>query len=135
MDNAEIGEHRFLRTGDARDLAQYRAAVAAVPRLVKQLEELTSDNADHRTRLGEIKRLTGERLGTLKLSMELRASAGADAALAAIRSNEGLQQMENLRSILDAVIDEENGLLVKRTAQAETQFLRGRWVLGLGSER
>ena len=41
--------------------------------------------------------------------------------------------MDELRSALDAVMSEERRLLAERTAKAEDQASRGRWVLGLGS--
>jgi len=133
MEDAGMGERRFLQTGDVRDLAYYNAAMAAVPRVLKELKDLTADSARQQARCAEVKRLTDERLAVLNRGLELRATLGADAALAAIRSDEGLQSLDSLRSTVDAVMREEHDLLAERTARAADEASRGYWVLGLGS--
>ena len=81
----------------------------------------------------EINRLTDERLSVLKHAIELRKASEVDAALALVRYGRGEPAMDELRSTLDAVMSEEHRLLVERTAEAEVEASRGRWVLGLGS--
>ena len=97
------------------------------------MKDLTSDNPGQQARWVEINRLTDERLSVLKRAIELRTASEVDAALALVRSGQGEQSMDELRSTLDAVMSEERHLLVERTAEAEHRASRERWVLGLGS--
>ena len=133
MKDAETGERGFLLTGDESYLAPYKSAIAALPRGLKELKDLTSDNPAQEARWVEINRLTDERLSVLKRAIELRQASEVEAALAFVRSGQGEQSMDELRSTLDAVVSEERHLLVVRTAEAGVRASRGRWVLGLGS--
>jgi PAS domain S-box-containing protein len=133
MKDAEAGERGFLLTGDESYLAPYNSAIAALPSGLKELKDLTSDNPRQQVRCFEIDRLTGERLRVLKHAIELRKASQVDAALALVRFGRGEPSMDELRSTLDAVMNEERQLLVERTAEAERRASRGRWVLGLGS--
>jgi len=133
MKDAETGERGFLLTGDESYLVPYNSAIAALPRSLKALKDLTSGNPGQQARWVEINRLTDERLSVLKRAIELRKASEVDAALALVRSGEGEQSMDELRSTLDAVMSEERLLLVERTAEAEHRASRRHWVLGLGS--
>ncbi len=133
MKDAETGERGYLLTGDESYLAPYNSAIAALPRGLNQLKDLTSDDPGQQARWIEINRLTDERLSVLKRAIELRTASEVDAALALVRSGQGEQSMDELRSTLDDVVSEERHLLVKRTAEAEHRASRERWVLGLGS--
>ena len=133
MKDAETGERGYLLTGDESYLAPYNSAIAALPRGLNELKDLTSDDPGQQARWIEINRLTDERLSVLKRAIELRTASEVDAALALVRSGQGEQSMDELRSTLDDVVSEERHLLVKRTAEAEHRASRERWVLGLGS--
>ena len=133
MKDGEIGERGFMLSGDERYLAPYNSATAALPNSLKELKALTSDNPHQQSRWFEIKRLTDERMAILKRGIELRRASGVDAAIAAVRSRQGVQVMDELRSALNAAMSEEQLLLVERTAIAKDQASRERWVLGLGS--
>jgi PAS domain S-box-containing protein len=133
MKDAETGERGFLLTGDESYLAPYNLAIAGLPRGLKELKNLTSDNPAQQARWVEINRLTSERLRVLKHAIELRKVSQVDAALALVRYGRGEPAMDELRSTLDAVISEERRLLAERTAQAAVEGSRERWVLGLGS--
>ena len=133
MVDAESNERGFMLTGDARFEAPFNSAIAAGPKRLLDLRVLTSDNPRQRSRLFEISRLIGERLAMLKLGVEVRRTSGVDAAIALVRSGQGVQTMDRLRAMLDAVVNEERVLLAQRTTRAAGQASRGRWVLGLGS--
>jgi len=133
MKDAETGERGYLLTGDESYLAPYRSAIAALPRALKELKDLTSHNPSQQARFVEINQLADERLSVLKRAIELRTASHVDAALALVRSGQGVQSMDELRSMLDAIMGDERQLLITRTAEAGGQASRGRWVLGLGS--
>ena len=50
MKDAESGERGFLLTGDESYLAPYNSAIAALPRGLKELKDLTSDNPRQQAR-------------------------------------------------------------------------------------
>jgi len=133
MKDAETGERGFLLTGDEAYLAPYNSAIAALPGALKELKGLTSDNPRQQARCDEISRLTDERLRVLTHTIALRKSTDVDSALALVRYGRGEPSMGELSSTLAAVIGEERHLLAERTATAEMEGFRGRWVLGLGS--
>jgi len=133
MKDAESGERGYMLTGDKRYLAPYNSAIAALPIGLKELKDQTSDNPHEQVRLGEINRLTDERLSVLKHAIELRTASKVDAALALVRYGRGEPSMDQLRSSLDAVMSEERRLLAERTARVKVEASRGHWVLGLGS--
>jgi PAS domain S-box-containing protein len=133
MKDAESGERGYLLTGEESYLAPYNSAMAALPRGLKELKDLTSDNPQQRTRWVEINRLTDEKLSVLRRAIELHKASKIDEALALFRSGEGELSMDELRSELDAVMSEERRLLAERTAKAKIEDSRERWVLGLGS--
>jgi CHASE3 domain sensor protein len=114
MKDAETGERGYLLTGDESYLGPYNSAIAALPRGLKELKDLTSDNASQQARWIEINRLTDERLSVLKRAIELRTASETDAALTLVRSGEGVQSMDELRSTLDAVMSEERDELAER---------------------
>ncbi len=133
MKDAETGERGFLLTGEPAYLAPYDAALAALPRGLQELKNLTADNPRQQARWIEINRLTAERLAVLKHAIAVRRAGDLDAAVAVVRAGRGAESMNALRSLLDEAIAEENRLLAERTAEAEAQGSRARWVLGLGS--
>jgi len=133
MDDANAGERRYLQGGDARDLKALNTAITALSRNLLELKDLTSDNPEQQVRWIEIKGLTDERLSTLQRALDLRATQGGDAALAVMRSTEGLAPLDKLRFTLEAAVSEERRLLAQRTAKAALEDSRERWVLGLGS--
>jgi PAS domain S-box-containing protein len=97
------------------------------------LKDLTADNPGQQARMVAINRLTAQRLNELNRAIESRKLAKAGWTPAMTRSGQGEESMDELRSRLDAVINEEHDLLGERTAEAERSASRGRWVLGLGS--
>ena len=133
MKDAERGERGFLLTGDESYLAPYQSAIAALPKGLEDLKDLTSDNPRQQARWVEINQLAEERLSVLRHAIDLRKASEPDAALALVRYGRGEPAMDRLRSTLDMVVDEENRLLTARTAEAEVRASRSRWVLGLGS--
>jgi len=133
MKDAERGERGFLLTGDERYLAPYNSAIVALPKGLKDLRDLTSDNPRQQARLVEINQLARERLSVLERAIDLRKASKTDAALALVRFGQGEPAMDKLRTALDAAISEEQQLLGVRTVEAEARASRGRWVLGLGS--
>jgi len=133
MKDAENGQRGFLLTGDLRYLAIYQRATASIPKALQELKNLTIDNHTQQVRYIEIGRLTQERLRSLQLALDLRATSGIGAAVAAVRSGQGAEAMDSLRSVLESVMGEERRLLISRTEHAERESMRGRWVLGLGS--
>jgi PAS domain S-box-containing protein len=133
MKDAESGERGYLLTGEPSGLGPYDAAIAGLPRGLKELKDLTADNPHQQAHCVEINRLTADGLAVFKRAIDLRKAGDLDAAIGVVRSGRAEQSMDALRSILNDVMSEENRLLAERTAEAERQASRGHWVLGLGS--
>lgn len=133
LQDAQASQREFLLTGDEHYLSPYNLAIAALPHQLELLKQLTADNPVQRTRWEHAGRLLDETLKLLNNGVELRRTQGADAALAAVRSGQGGQTADDLRSTLNGAVNEERRLLTARAADADLRASRGRWVLGLGS--
>src|SRR5258706_10277784 len=100
LKDAETGQRGFVITGDEAYLEPYQTAIASVSRLVKELRELTIDNAHQQGRLDEAEPLIAERLAVLKRIIELRRSAGLDQAARTMQLGEGKRLMDDLRRVI-----------------------------------
>ena len=119
--DAETGQRGYLLTGQDRYLEPYENATAALPRLQRALWELTADEPRQQKRLPDLDRLVTQKLTKLATTIRLRRSNGLEAALAVVRTDEGMQIMDEIRHLVRAIKDEEYRLLQTRQKQARRQ--------------
>jgi PAS domain S-box-containing protein len=94
--DAETGQRGFIITGDERYLQPYNEAAARLPQAIEKLRgmpriDITAEDVDRVVRLIERK------MEELHSIIEIRRNNGFDAAVAAVRSDEGKQIMDQLR--------------------------------------
>jgi methyl-accepting chemotaxis protein len=133
LTDAETGQRGFVITGDDAYLEPYRSGMAAVPKLMEELRELTADNPNQQRRIGEAEPLIEAKFAELRRTVELRRTAGFEATLKVVASNEGKQYMDSLRRILAAIDHEERELLVQRAADVESAGGSARTTLLFGT--
>jgi len=114
LKDAETGQRGYIIAGDETYLEPYRGAIDRLPKVVKELGELTADNANQQRRLDEAKPVIAERLALLKRMIEVRREAGLEVAAKDIRTGEGKRLMDDLRRIMDQMDHEERDLLRQR---------------------
>ena len=133
LEHAEGAERGYLLTGDPSYLTPFRSALRGEIADRLALRRLTADNPAQTPRLDAVDRLAEIRAAQFQEAIEIRQNLGAEAAAARISTNRGEQIMDECRAALNALEEEERGLLVKRSAAVEELARRTRWVLGLGS--
>jgi two-component system, sensor histidine kinase and response regulator len=108
LQDAETGQRGYLLTGNERYLAPYHAAVRVVERRIDRLESLTGAGSRQREQIETLRRLARLKMAELKLTIELRQRQGLEAALAVVRTDEGQQYMEGMRTVIHELMDEAN---------------------------
>jgi signal transduction histidine kinase len=126
--DAETGRRGFAITGDASFLTLVEAAIARVPQLVQQLNELTRDNPSQQGNVRALDRLVNERAEFLKKTAQIGRTNNDE--LQALERGGGLEVSVQLHDVADGMIAEENRLLRTRqqastTADIEMAFLFG----------
>ena len=119
LQDAEGGERGYIITGDERYLETYRAGIAALPALERQLADLVADNSRQSARTESLQPLISARLATFTEAIDARRTRDFAAAQSIVVAGHGNQIMTELRAIMSAIHDEEQRLLVERARVAE----------------
>jgi PAS domain S-box-containing protein len=115
--DAETGQRGFLLTGDDSYLTPYHSAIKNVDRLLIELHNSTADNPNQQKRLPDLEQLIDKKLAELQRTIDLRKQDGLAAANAVVLSGEGKRWMDQIRSILADMQNEENRVMALRAAE------------------
>ncbi|HEX8528506.1 MAG TPA: CHASE3 domain-containing protein, partial [Cytophagales bacterium] len=135
LKDAETGQRGYLITGDSTYLAPYRSAQDSISRQVRQLQRLTADNPAQQVRINTLAGMVRAHMALLALTIRHR-NAGNQAALENhFAMQRGKARMDQLRAVVQSIIDEENRLLSFRAQTSSSAVgqvrLMGLAVLGL----
>ena len=119
--DAEASQRGYLITADPRYLAPYDQARATVGGELTDLQQLTVDDATQQARVVELRAAISTRLQVLADTLAIRQRAGFDAAREAVMTDRGKQAMDHIRSVFDAMTNEEQALLAARTDASAAQ--------------
>lgn len=108
--DAETGQRGYVLTGDPAYLEPYQRAASAVASQLGAVESLTRDNPVQQTNVAQLRRHLDAKLAELRETVELRRSAGFEAALAVVESDRGKAEMDAIRTRLDVMREEEQRL-------------------------
>ncbi len=97
LKDAETGQRGFVITGDERYLEPYNDAVARLPLYLEELNILQQAGGN-RSEVEAITRLIQQKLAEMRETIELRRSAGFEAAAAVVRNNTGRDLMDEVRA-------------------------------------
>ena len=117
--DAEAAQRNYLMTGDASQLAPYEAAAASLNAEIADLRQQVAGNPVHMSLTSGLEHEAKSLLVELGSAIELRRSAGFDAAREALALNSGRIRMDTLRLTLDGMRQEE-----QRTRDESLQVLR-----------
>lgn len=131
--DAETGQRGFLLTGDENYLAPYNDGQAQLPKVLKDLHELTADNRDQSERVDQAEGFISQKMGELKRTIDLKRNQGIEAAMTLVKTNEGKQYMDDLRKVLDKMEREERDLLKRRADEVESASFTARVTLFWGT--
>src|ERR1700730_2639078 len=114
LKDAETGQRGYIITGDEAFLEPYQTGVAGVSAIIKDLRQLTFDNAQQQKRIDGAESIIAAKLAELKLTIDMRRNGHLEEATKFIRGGEGKKIMDDLRRILDQMDREERDLLKQR---------------------
>ncbi|MBO9707299.1 MAG: response regulator [Caulobacter sp.] len=120
--DAETGQRGYLLTGNDRYLEPYQRAVTDVTSRLDTVASLTKDNAAQQANIVQLRRHIDAKLEELRQTVDLRRTAGAQAALSVVATDRGKVEMDAIRSQLDVMRREEVRLRLMRIAEMEEAY-------------
>ena len=120
LKDAETGQRGYVITGEDAFLDPYQSALGDLPRVVKELRELTADNPNQQKSIDNIEPLIATKLGELKAVIDLRRAGALRQATELVKAGEGKKTMDDLRRIAGQMENEERQLLKVRADEAES---------------
>lgn len=130
--DAESAERGYIITGEGEYLQQYDSAARTIPKTQARLVGLTADNPQQQERLKALGTLIQQRMAVLKEAVQRRRDNGFDAAEQVVNSGHGLQVMNQIRDVAQAIEAEEYRLLQERQ-QTRRARVRVGFVATLGA--
>lgn len=131
LKDAETGQRGYLITADANYLAPYSSARIQVNRELQTLKNLTADNPQYQQQLNRLEPLVAAKLAELKKTIDLRRQQGLESALQVVKTNQGKQLMDDVRSIVQQMEQEERGLLQQYSVLAQASAKNATLVLAI----
>ena len=133
LTDAETGERGYIITGEDSYLEPYQNAVGAIEQDVKDLKELTKDNASQQHRLELLQPMVTQRLSSLKTGTASRRDKGFENARDWVATGRGKIEMDQIRKALAEIRDEETALLKTRSAEAQSSAVRAKLTIFVGA--
>ncbi len=118
MTDAETGERGYIITGEDAYLDPYNTAVGEASATLKDLQQLILVPSLQK-KLDDLVPLVTTRLDIAKAEIDARRTNGFKAALGMVQSGQGKKIMDEIRQVIAAIADEENGLLKERDAASK----------------
>jgi PAS domain S-box-containing protein len=112
--DAETGQRGYLYTGDPKYLVPYRLAIGEVDSRIDRFAALTADNADQQARVPRLRSLVHEKLDELAQTISLYQAGRPDEAKALVLSDNGLVLMNQIRSVVAEMSQQETMLQGQR---------------------
>ena len=117
LKDAETGQRGYVITGSEAFLEPYAGAMAALPKVERELRALTRDNPRQQRRLNELEPLVAQKVAELKHSIDVRRKDGFEAAQHIVAGGEGKKIMDGIRRVLGEMEREERELLEQRARE------------------
>ncbi|WP_333681426.1 CHASE3 domain-containing protein [Dyella sp.] len=116
--DAETGQRGFLLTQDARYLEPYSRARSNIAATESLLSSLISDNAAQQALLGKLRPLVGRKLDELQQTIQLNTQGQRGMALEMVKTDRGLQWMQDIQALTRQMDQNESALLEQRLTAA-----------------
>ena len=131
--DAETGQRGFLLTGDDAYLEPYHAAMKSIDQVLVELKNSTADNPVQRKHLPELEQLIGKKLAELQRTIDLRKQNGLAAANAIVLGGEGKRYMDQIRSLLADMQNEEDRVRAFRAVEMTDALNRSTRIVVAGN--
>ncbi|MGN7614226.1 CHASE3 domain-containing protein [Magnetococcales bacterium HHB-1] len=125
MIDGETGQRGFLFTGKENFLMPYEAARERYQRELDALIEKVDDNPTQVERLQKVKQLARSKFDELKETIQLKKTDQSQALMDLVSSGVGKHYMDEIRTLLTTLVQEEDRLLAIRSKEMKksNQFL------------
>lgn len=117
---AEGSQRGYLISQQEDYLTPYDNAIQAIPAKLTEVRSLTQDNPGQQSNLDTLQPLVNQRLDLLQKGIQINRQQGYEAARAYIVSNSGFIVMGQIQADINAMIAEENSLVVERSNKTMT---------------
>jgi signal transduction histidine kinase/CheY-like chemotaxis protein len=119
VQNAELGQSRFVLTGQEDYLAQIKEADGTISAKIIELRALTSDNPEQQKRLDELQPLIEARLARIHETGALSQRGNRVEAVGLV-TGYSTKLEDSIRTVLGAFQEHESGLLESRQLRSTT---------------
>jgi len=123
LKDAETGQRGYLLTGDEAFLDPYVAERDGISGHLKELRQLIL-SSDANQNLDELAPLIDAKMAEMSQVIKLRRTNGMTAAIAVVASGHGKLLMDSVRAKIGSFIQLEQGVLVQREAEFESNMHR-----------
>jgi PAS domain S-box-containing protein len=131
--DVETSQRGYLLTQNVSFLSLYESALKEIPAKIQSIAVLTSDNPTQVAATGQLQTLIADKLSTADQSLSLAQHGNTTEAIQIIETGDGPQLIDRIRSQVDAMVAEEDRLLILReevfTAQVRTQGHLMTWLV------
>ncbi len=129
LKDAEAGQRGYVITGGEDFLASYRQALPMIQKEYSLLRSLTSDNDIQQRHLDDLRPLLEAKDAEMAKATRLRQTGGVAAASQFISQGLGKSLMDQVRGVLNAMDQEEQGLYDQRNAETEASAQSAKLVI------
>jgi PAS domain S-box-containing protein len=128
----ETGYRGYVLGADKRFLTSYDDGMVRAPAELANITRLTSDNPDQQRRVARLSTVVGEKIRLAQEVVRVRRDVGEAAAGELVSNGSGIKLMDDIRSLIGEMHDNEERLLFERRAAAQREFNRITLALTLG---
>lgn len=122
MLNTETATRGFVISGDAKFLEPYEAWAASLEQTLVKLHSLTQDEPNLRRQLTALESIVQRKADIQNRLIQLRRSGDIKGAQQLVASGQGNQAMDELRTLIDGMQNEEKQILQLRLAKAQERI-------------
>jgi len=115
---AETGERGYLITGDEDYLRSYQSAIQRAEETLDRLSKLGAGDAQMQQRIHALKERVDARFEELRSAIAAQRAGGFDAAKHSVSTNQGRRLMNEMRSLVTEMQEQEQDALAVRSAES-----------------
>lgn len=120
IQDAETGQRGFLLTDNEAYLGPYTSALREIGPTLDDIGSLINQSLGQEGRLRLLRQHVEAKLAEVNETIELRRTAGIEAALAVVESDRGKVEMDAIRAQINAMAEEERQTRAQRLVEMES---------------
>lgn len=126
LKDAETGQRGYLLTGRAEYLEPYSSALSVIRHDLEQLNALVM-RPENRARMPRLEQLVESKLAELRTTIDLRRTAGGEAALKIVLLGQGKEIMDQIRILCSEIDTTTRSAMLTSQRATETSAQNLRW--------